>query len=115
MPNYACCRGADRLDDLINSVKTLLICDDLKPPYKGSNSQRGRERGDGMIKVEMDSSRTLCTTSAKEHLMLMAGLIIKCCRDYFVCKKEMLSVSFFLRLNHICKQMITVQMDMWPI
>lgn len=49
MPNYACCRGADHLDDLINSVKTLLICDDLKPPYKGSNSKRARERerGDG--------------------------------------------------------------------
>lgn len=51
MPNYACCRGADRHDDLINSVKTSLICDNLKPPYKSSNSQREWERrGDEMIK-----------------------------------------------------------------
>lgn len=61
MPNYACCRGADRPDDLINSVKTFLICDDLKPPYKGSNRERAREtgseRGDEMIKVEMDMAR----------------------------------------------------------
>lgn len=49
--------GADRQDNLINSVKTHLICDDLKPPYKGSNSQRESEGGDGMIRVEMDSSR----------------------------------------------------------
>lgn len=57
MPNYACCRGANRQDDLINSVKTFLICDDLKPPFKSRNSQREREGGDETIKVEMDSSR----------------------------------------------------------
>lgn len=64
MPKYACCRGADRQDDLINSVKTFLICDDLKPPYKAGNSHRERERGDEMIKVEMDPSRIHVPTSA---------------------------------------------------
>lgn len=55
--NYACCRGADHLDNLINSVKTLLICDDLKPPYKSRNSPNENERGDETIAVEMDLSR----------------------------------------------------------
>ena len=57
MPNYAFFRGAGHQDDLINSMKMFLICDDLKPPYKSSNSQKERETGDEMIKVEMDSSR----------------------------------------------------------
>lgn len=57
MPNYACFRGADRQRDLINSVKTFLICDDLKPPYKSSNSQKERRTGDEVIKVQMGSSR----------------------------------------------------------
>lgn len=73
MPNYAFCRRADRRDDLINNVKTFLICDNLKPPNKGSNRQIERETGgDEMIKVEMDLSRmfNICQQVTETFLQL---------------------------------------------
>lgn len=41
MPSYACSAGAARWDHLIIGVETLLISDELKPPYR--NSQRTDE------------------------------------------------------------------------
>lgn len=53
MQNYACSGGAARRGDLIIGGATLLISDDLKPPYRDGNSQR--ERGsDEVIKGGMD-------------------------------------------------------------
>lgn len=77
MPNYACFRGADHQDDLINSVKTLLICDDLKPPYKSSNSQKERETRDEMIKVGMDSSRMykICWQATATMFLLFKWMV----------------------------------------